>query len=339
MKNLRITALTALLACTAVLTGCKTDKTAQPDVITSDISAVSESETAETEEIFAAHPTYDELISAEIFGKPVALPFAVSDLGDDFRIDTSDNGLEFLCRGNDVLSSIDTDGDQNILSFCLSAEDGDIKLSRLTVSVSTTEDDILAAWGDPDKKESDGTLYYFDSNGTYDASVRITFEDGTADNVLCAVEETEHETYPDGVVGGEFYDFDKLEINGKTVHLPFDASELGDDFTVGPEEGTLLTRLFYKNRRFAIIDTDENSDTYIRSILISVTDLEFSVGGITFNADTTEEDIISEWGNPERDEINDLDVLIYSSDFDPNFKVMVNFFEGSIDSVELGFDL
>ena len=90
-------------------------------------------------------------------------------------------------------------------------------------------------------------------------------------------------------------DMNRIEIKGKTVSFPFSVEELGDDFSIG---GNSNDELFYNEESMGYINTDENDKSKITSLTAVTADIK--IGELSLNEVTTENDIISIWGEPEQ---------------------------------------
>lgn len=71
-----------------------------------------------------------------------------------------------------------------------------------------------------------------------------------------------------------FDDINVIEINGKTVSLPFKIEELGEGYSIGEEKGfsQIYPALYYNNQCIALIELNE--DGSINSITFTSDDLE-----------------------------------------------------------------
>lgn len=104
-------------------------------------------------------------------------------------------------------------------------------------------------------------------------------------------------------------DMNRIEICGKTVSLPFSADELGEDFSVG---GRGNKQLYYKGEPFASTSADRKTPELISEITLSLDWFDVKIAGLTFSQATTAEDIIAEWGEPDKSlETDEYSFMLY----------------------------
>ncbi|MBQ8567637.1 MAG: hypothetical protein IJ446_00275 [Oscillospiraceae bacterium] len=128
-------------------------------------------------------------------------------------------------------------------------------------------------------------------------------------------------------------DMNRIEICGKTVSLPFSVEELGDEFSIG---GKNNSQLYYKEEPFATITSDKNTPELISKIVFSLDWFDVKIAGFCFSQTTTKEDIISEWGEPNKILQHDnTDNMIYL--ISDNFAITVVMIDGYVHMINAGY--